>query len=109
MNVQPNLPVGKYELTSRMFRSRGSGRSAYITPKVYFQQNDLNAYSLNNLTAKPNSDGSYTLRFGGCTRAQKTACRSWKAGTTAVRMYEPGEQIINGSWVFPGPPTPRSR
>lgn len=35
--------------------------------KGYFQKNSLNAYSLNNLTAKPNSDGSYTLRFGGRT------------------------------------------
>ena len=26
----------------------------------------LNAYSLNNLTAKSNADGSFTIQFGGC-------------------------------------------
>ena len=34
--------------------------------KGYFEKNDLNAYSLNNLTAKPNADGSFTVQFGGC-------------------------------------------
>lgn len=25
----------------------------------------------------------------------------------SVRMYEPSQQIIDGDWVFPGPPTKR--
>jgi hypothetical protein len=31
----------------------------------YFEENDLRAYSLNNLTAKPNLDGSFKIQFGG--------------------------------------------
>ena len=34
--------------------------------KGYFEKNALDAYSLNSLTAKPNPDGSFTVRFGGC-------------------------------------------
>src|SRR4029434_10614577 len=36
--------------------------------KGYFEKKELNAYSLNNLTAKPNPDGSFTIQFGGCRR-----------------------------------------
>ena len=32
----------------------------------YFQKNDLNAYSLNNVTAKKDADGGYTVQFGAC-------------------------------------------
>lgn len=33
--------------------------------KGYFEKNDLGAYSVNNLTAKPNPDDSFTIQFGG--------------------------------------------
>ena len=31
----------------------------------FFEPNPLNAYSVNNVTAKPNDDGSVTVHFGG--------------------------------------------
>jgi hypothetical protein len=31
----------------------------------YFEPNPQNAYTLNNLTAKPDTDGSFTIQFGG--------------------------------------------
>ena len=34
--------------------------------KGYFEKNPLDAYSLDNLTAKANPDGSFTRQFGGC-------------------------------------------
>ena len=32
----------------------------------YFQKNDYNAYSINNITAKKDADGSVNVQFGGC-------------------------------------------
>jgi hypothetical protein len=32
----------------------------------YFEKNTLDAYAINNLTAKKDSDGSITVQFGGC-------------------------------------------
>ena len=32
----------------------------------YYQMNDFNAYSLNNITSKKNADGSVAIQFGGC-------------------------------------------
>ncbi len=31
----------------------------------FFEKNAKNAYSVNNVTAKPDPDGSVTIRFGG--------------------------------------------
>ncbi len=108
INVQPNLPVGKYELTVKDVPVKGFWSISLYNAKGYFQQNDLNAYSLNNLTAKPNSDGSYTVRFGGCTASTENCLPIMEGWNYAVRMYEPSKTIIDGTWTFPGPPKPRS-
>ncbi|MGB9494010.1 MAG: DUF1214 domain-containing protein [Azonexus sp.] len=107
-NVQPNLPIGKYELTVKDVPVSGFWSISLYNEKGYFQKNNLNAYSLNNLTAKQNSDGSYTLRFGGCTAATENCLPIMKGWNYAVRMYEPGKAIADGSWKFPGPPKPRN-
>ena len=108
INVQPDLPVGKYELTVKDVPVKGFWSISLYNAKGYFQQNDLNAYSLNNLTAKPNSDGSYTVRFGGCTANTENCLPIMEGWNYAVRMYEPSKAIIDGTWTFPGPPIPRS-
>jgi len=108
INVQPDLPVGEYELTVKDVPVKGFWSISLYNAKGYFQQNDLNAYSLNNLTARPNSDGSYTIRFGGCTATTENCLPIMDGWNYAVRMYEPSQAIIDGSWKFPGPPKPRS-
>lgn len=32
----------------------------------FFEENDRNSNSVNNITATPNADGSITVNFGGC-------------------------------------------
>ena len=107
INVQPDLPVGEYELTVKDVPVKGFWSISLYNEKGYFQQNDLNAYSLNNLTAKPNSDGSYTIRFGDCTKTTENCLPIMEGWNYAVRMYEPSKTIVDGSWRFPGPPKPR--
>ncbi|WP_454837983.1 DUF1254 domain-containing protein [Pseudomonas mohnii] len=67
----------------------------------FFEKNSLNAYSLNNLTAKGNADGSYTVQFGGCSTG-RTNCLPIVAGWNyTVRLYRPRKPILDGSWTFP--------
>jgi hypothetical protein len=108
VNVQPDLPVGEYELTVNDVPVKGFWSISLYNEKGYFQQNKFNAYSLNNLTAKPNSDGSFTIRFGGCTDSTENCLPIMKGWNYAVRMYEPSKAIIDGTWTFPGPPKQRS-
>jgi hypothetical protein len=108
LNVEPGLPVGKYELTVKDVPVKGFWSISLYDAKGYFEKNDLHAYSLNNLTAKPNKDGSYTIRFGGCTATTENCLPVMQGWNYLVRMYRPDQQVIDGQWVFPGPPVPRT-
>jgi hypothetical protein len=107
VNVQPNLPVGEYEITVKDVPVKGFWSISLYNEEGYFQQNKYNAYNLNNLIAKPNSDGSYTIRFGGDPETTENCLPIMEGWNYAVRMYEPSQAIIDGDWTFPGPPTPR--
>jgi hypothetical protein len=63
-------------------------------------KNDQNAYSYNNKTAKKNPDGSITIHFGAGSDALNNLpiTPGW---SYIVRMYQPHQEIIDGSWVFP--------
>jgi hypothetical protein len=66
----------------------------------FIPQNDLGVYSYNNVTAKPNADGSITIHFGG-DKDHINYIPITEGWNYAIRMYEPGEEIIDGSWTFP--------
>lgn len=109
INVQPNLPVGEYELTVKDVPVKGFWSISLYNEQGYFQENKYHAYSLNNLTAKPNSDGSYTIRFGGDPDTTQNCLPIMEGWNYAVRMYQPSPAIIGGTWTFPGPPKKRSQ
>ena len=59
-----------------------------------------NAYTVNNITAKKNADGSVTVLFGG--RDKTVNCLPIVAGWNyTVRLYRPRPEILNGTWAFP--------
>jgi len=67
----------------------------------YFVQNQYNVYSLNNITAKKNGDGSITIQFGGCDGRIPNCLPIMKGWNYMVRLYRPRPEILNGSWKFP--------
>ena len=90
-----------YRLTVKDVPVDGFWSISLYNAKGFFEKNDLNAYSANNLTAKPNSDGSFTVQFGGCTK-ETTNCLPIVAGWNyTARLYRPRAEILNGSWKFP--------
>lgn len=66
----------------------------------YFQKNPYNAYSVNNITGKKNSDGSMTVHFGGDPK-QPNFLSIMKGRNYLVRLYQPRKEIMDGSWTFP--------
>jgi hypothetical protein len=68
----------------------------------YFQKNKYNAYSVNNITGKKNSDGSMTVHFGGDPK-QPNFLPIMDGWNYLVRLYQPRKEIMNGSWKFPAP------
>ena len=67
----------------------------------YLEANEIGINSFNNFSAAPNDDGSHTIRFGGCEDGRANCIPVTPGWNYAVRMYEPREEILNGSWTFP--------
>lgn len=67
----------------------------------YFQKNDLNSYSLNNITAKKSEDGSVAIQFGGCDGKISNCLPIMNGWNYTVRLYRPRQEILNGKWKFP--------
>jgi hypothetical protein len=66
----------------------------------YLEANDLGRNSLNNSSAKPDEDGSYTINFGGDPDS-KNYLPITDGWNYAIRMYEPRAEILDGVWTFP--------
>lgn len=66
----------------------------------FFEKNAKNAYTFNNVTAKPNADGSFTIHFGGDENAPNylPITPGWNY---VFRMYRPRKEILDGIWKVP--------
>jgi hypothetical protein len=67
----------------------------------FFQKNDYNAYSLNNITAAKSADGSVAVQFGGCDGKIPNCLPITKGWNYTVRLYRPRSEILSGKWKFP--------
>lgn len=67
----------------------------------YFQKNEYNAYSINNITAKKDADGSVNVQFGGCDGKIPNCLPIMPGWNYTVRLYRPRPEILNGTWKFP--------
>jgi len=99
-NVQPNLPVGEYSLNVKDVPVDGFWSVSVYNRDGYFGKNSRELYSINNLTAVPNSDGSYTIRFGG-DETQSNYLPITEGWNYVLRMYRPRQEILEGRWNFP--------
>ncbi|SEP12922.1 Protein of unknown function [Halogranum amylolyticum] len=66
----------------------------------YLEQNEYDAYSINNVTAERADDGSVTIHFGGDPN-QSNFLYTPEGWNYIVRLYQPRKPIIDGSYQFP--------
>jgi hypothetical protein len=69
----------------------------------YMEKNDRNAYSLNNITAKKETDGSIIIQFGGCDDKMMNCLPITRGWNYTVRLYRPRKEVLEGTWKFPDP------
>ncbi|HWK63309.1 MAG TPA: DUF1254 domain-containing protein [Rhizobiaceae bacterium] len=69
----------------------------------YFEKNEYDAYSLNDMTAVKDGDGAVTVQFGGCDGKIPNCLPITKGWNYTVRLYRPRSEILDGSWRFPEP------
>jgi hypothetical protein len=68
----------------------------------FMQKNSLNAYAVNNVTAKKNPDDTVTVHFGG-DPSKSNYLPITPGWNYIVRMYRPKQAVIDGAWTFPRP------
>jgi uncharacterized protein DUF1214 len=101
VNVNPGLPVGEYDLTVRDVPVDGFWSISLYNPEGFFQPNDRGAYSVNNITAVRDGDGSITVCFGGCRDGRPNCLPIMDGWNYIVRLYRPRTEILDGTWTFP--------
>lgn len=101
LNVNPNLPVGEYQIVVQDVPVEAFWSISMYNKDGYFQQNALEAYSINNLTGQASDDGSINVNLGGC-EDQRANCLPLTEGWNyVVRLYRPRAEVLDGRWEFP--------
>lgn len=105
VSVYPEKNDGKtnYALTVKDVPVDGFASITVYNSKGFMQENDLGINSLNNLTATPNEGGGATVHFGGCEDGRVNCIPITDGWNYVVRLYQPREEILDGSWKFPDP------
>ena len=67
----------------------------------YFEKNDRDTYTINNITAKKDAGGSVTVQFGGCDDKTSNCIPIIPGWNYWVRLYRPRPEILNDKWKFP--------
>jgi hypothetical protein len=67
----------------------------------FFEKNPYSAYSINDITAKKNEDGSVTVQLGGCDGKIPNCLPIVEGWNYTVRLYRPEPAIVSGKWKFP--------
>ncbi|MGH9365042.1 MAG: DUF1214 domain-containing protein [Thermoanaerobaculia bacterium] len=101
----PKANDGKtvYRLTVKDVPVDGFWSITVYNKERYIVKNDIGVYSINNLTAKPNADGSITVLFGGCQKDTPNCIPIPPDWNYTARLYRPRKAILEGTWKFPEP------
>ncbi|MFE6996676.1 DUF1214 domain-containing protein [Microbacterium sp. NPDC057659] len=101
IGVDPRLPVGQYELTVGEVPVDGFWSLSVYNAGGFFEKNDRDAYTINNITGVRNDDGTITVRFGDYPEGTPNALPITEGWNYLVRLYRPRPEIADGSWSFP--------
>jgi len=92
---------GNHELTLADVPVDGFWSVSVYDAKGYFKPNVHNLYSVNDITATPNADGSVTVRFGEYPDDTPNAIPTPEGWNILVRLYRPRPEILDGTWRLP--------
>jgi hypothetical protein len=103
LNVVPAENDGKtiYKLTVKDVPVEGFWSISVYNASGYFEPNEDDAYTLNNITARRSTAGSVTVQFGGCEGELSNCLPIMPGWNYLVRLYRPHLEILDGRWNFP--------
>lgn len=105
LNITPanNDGTAVYALTVRDVPVDAFWSISRYNAEGYFEKNADDAYTVNNLTATKEGDGSIVVRFGGCEGKIPNCLPISPGWNYTVRLYRPRAEILDGRWNFPAP------
>lgn len=100
LTVDPNQPIGAYKITVKDVPVNAFWSISVYNKDGFFESNKYNAYAVNNISGKPNPDGSFTIHFDGDPKSINflPITEGWNY---SVRLYQPRKEILDGTWIFP--------
>lgn len=103
LNVVPPHNDGNavYRLKVANVPVKGFWSISVYNDKGYFEPNAQNSYTVNNLLAKHDADGSVTVQFGGCDGNVPNCLVTPPNWNYMVRLYRPDAEVLSGQWKFP--------
>ena len=103
LNITPDNNDGTavYKLNVQDVPVDGFWSVTVYNAKGYLDPNPYNAYSLNNITAEKNADGSVAVQFGGCDGKIPNCLPTMAGWNYMVRLYRPRAEVLSGTWKFP--------
>lgn len=97
-------PVGDYTMTLDDVPVDGFWSVTIYNRDGFLEENLYDSYSLNNLTAVPEPDGSYVLNLSPDGDGLTNHLYVMEGWNYALRLYKPHQLVLDGSWK---PPTPQ--
>jgi hypothetical protein len=101
VNVDPGLPVGSYRVHVRDVPADAFWSVSVYNKDGFFEKNDQDSYSVNDLTAITEPDGSVIIHFGDCGDGRPNCIPITEGWNAVVRLYRPRPAATDGSWSFP--------
>jgi len=103
INAVPEMNDGKtaYKLNVKDVPVDGFWSISVYNKDGFFERNQYNLYSINNTTAVKEKDGSIIIHFGGDPK-QPNFIPVTEGWNYTVRLYKARNELINGTWNFPG-------
>lgn len=102
VGVEPKQNDGQtpYQLIVKDVPVDGFWSISIYNKDGFFQKNARNAYTINNVTAQPSKDGSYTIHLGG-NESSPNYLPIMPGWNYTVRLYRPRQEVLDGTWKFP--------
>ena len=93
--------LGEYRIVVRDVPVDAFWSISLYNAQGYFEDADDGGYSVNQVTATKEADGSVIVNFGGCAEGRTNCLHLVDGWNYTVRLYQPRAEVLDGRWTFP--------